>query len=90
MKERTSIGTKESFVFSMRRFGFRCHSNGIAGNIWDNFSSQTYKELPAVGKYKVQHPVTGEWREIDIRTRDGLVVTTREGYYAPSDKGRSR
>ena len=24
-------------------------TNAIAGNIWDNFSSQTYKELPSVG-----------------------------------------
>lgn len=39
-------------------------ANAIAGNIWDNFSSKTYKELPAVGKIKVRHPVSGavtEW-----------------------------
>ena len=24
-------------------------TNAIAGNIWDNFSSQTYKKLPSVG-----------------------------------------
>jgi hypothetical protein len=34
-------------------------TNAIAGNIWDNFSSQSYKQLPAVGSIKVRHPVTG-------------------------------
>jgi hypothetical protein len=35
-------------------------TNGLKGDIWDNFTSTTYKELPAVGKYKVHHPRTGE------------------------------
>jgi hypothetical protein len=34
-------------------------TNAIAGNIWDNFSSQTYKELPSVGSITVYDPVTG-------------------------------
>ena len=34
-------------------------TNAIAGNIWDNFSSQSYKQLPSVGSIKVRHPVTG-------------------------------
>jgi mono/diheme cytochrome c family protein len=34
-------------------------TNAIAGNIWDNFSSQSYKQLPPVGSIKVRHPVTG-------------------------------
>ena len=34
-------------------------TNAIAGNIWDNFSSQTYKELPAVGEVTVYNPMTG-------------------------------
>ena len=34
-------------------------TNAIAGNIWDNFSSESYKELPSVGTVKVRHPVTG-------------------------------
>jgi hypothetical protein len=29
------------------------------GNIWDNFSSQTYKDLPSVGSITVYHPFTG-------------------------------
>ena len=35
-------------------------TNAIAGNIWDNFSSQSYKELPSVGTIKVYDPFTGE------------------------------
>ncbi len=41
-------------------------TNAIAGDIWDNFSSQSYKELPSVGKYTVHHPTTGEPREYDM------------------------
>lgn len=35
-------------------------TNALRGNIWDNFSSETYKDLPAVGSVKVYHPITGE------------------------------
>jgi hypothetical protein len=35
-------------------------TNAIRGNIWDNFSSSTYKELPSVGKVTVQDPFTAE------------------------------
>src|SRR5262249_15005159 len=34
-------------------------TNAIAGNIWDNFSSASYKELPSVGTVKVLLPLTG-------------------------------
>ena len=34
-------------------------TNAIAGNIWDNFSSQTYKDLPSAGTITVYHPYTG-------------------------------
>ena len=37
-------------------------TNAIRGNIWDNFSSSTYKALPSVGTITVQHPFTGERR----------------------------
>jgi hypothetical protein len=33
-------------------------TNAIRGNIWDNFSSSTYKDLPSVGKITVQDPFT--------------------------------
>src|SRR6185369_1482432 len=35
-------------------------TNAIGGNIWDNFSSQSYKELPSVGNITWYDPVTGE------------------------------
>ena len=41
-------------------------TNGLGGDIWDNFTSQTYKELPAVGKVTVHHPKTGEPWEYEM------------------------
>lgn len=35
-------------------------TNALAGDIWDNFSSYAYKQLPSVGTVKVQHPYTYE------------------------------
>ncbi|HEX8130465.1 MAG TPA: hypothetical protein VF527_15295, partial [Pyrinomonadaceae bacterium] len=35
-------------------------TNAIRGNIWDNFSSETYKELPSVGTITIYDPITGE------------------------------
>jgi len=35
-------------------------TNAIGGNIWDNFSSKTYKDLPSVGSITYYHPYTGE------------------------------
>ena len=37
-------------------------TNALAGNIWDNFSSQSYKELPSVGTITWYQPYTGEQR----------------------------
>ena len=37
-------------------------TNAIRDNIWDNFSSQSYKDLPSVGSITVHHPITGEPR----------------------------
>jgi hypothetical protein len=37
-------------------------TNALEGNIWDNFSSQTYKELPSVGTITWYQPYTGEPR----------------------------
>ena len=34
-------------------------SNGIKDHVWDNFSSTTYKELPAVGAVSYFNPVSG-------------------------------
>jgi hypothetical protein len=35
-------------------------TNALAGNIWDNFSSQSYKDLPSVGTITWYHPYTGK------------------------------
>ena len=37
-------------------------TNAIGGNIWDNFSSQSYKDLPSVGTITWYQPYTGEPR----------------------------
>jgi hypothetical protein len=37
-------------------------TNALAGNIWDNFSSQSYKDLPSVGTITWYQPYTGEKR----------------------------
>ena len=41
-------------------------TNALAGNIWDNFSSSTYKSLPSVGKITVHDPFTGAPRSYDM------------------------
>ncbi len=35
-------------------------TNGIAGNIWDNFTSHSYKQLPSVGAVTLSDPFNGE------------------------------
>ena len=35
-------------------------TNALAGNIWDNFSSDTYKSLPSVGSVTLRDPFSGE------------------------------
>jgi hypothetical protein len=37
-------------------------TNALGGNIWDNFSSKSYKDLPSVGTVTVYDPFTGEPR----------------------------
>jgi len=36
-------------------------TNALRGNIWDNFSSESYKLLPSVGVSSYQDPFTGKW-----------------------------
>ncbi len=52
-------------------------TNGLAGHIWDNFSSQTYKELPAVGAIDV-------WDPISKGTSKWTVPSPGRGYYRPA------
>ncbi|RXH54114.1 hypothetical protein [Granulicella sibirica] len=35
-------------------------TNALEGNIWDNFSSRSYKDLPSVGEITVRDPYTGK------------------------------
>jgi len=35
-------------------------TNALGGNIWDNFSSQSYKDLPSAGTITIYDPYTGE------------------------------
>lgn len=41
-------------------------TNGLAGNIWDNFTSQSYKDLPSVGTIRVQDPYTGAYSNYEM------------------------
>ncbi|SCZ84910.1 c-type cytochrome [Nitrosomonas mobilis] len=41
-------------------------TNAIKGDIWDNFSSTSYKNLPSVGKAIIHHPVTREKIDYDM------------------------
>jgi hypothetical protein len=50
--------------------------NGLRDHVWDNFSSETYKTLPAVGSIQVWDPFTGQdtpWK----------VPANGRGYYRP-------
>lgn len=38
-------------------------TNAIAGHIWEDFSSQTYKDLPSIGDVTVHDPITGNARQ---------------------------
>ena len=41
-------------------------TNAIRNDIWDNFSSETYKELPATGKITLYNPVDGTPFQYDM------------------------
>jgi len=41
-------------------------TNALGGNIWDNFSSQSYKELPSAGEITWYQPITGEPRKYTL------------------------
>ncbi|HUP61502.1 MAG TPA: cytochrome c [Thermoanaerobaculia bacterium] len=51
-------------------------TNGLKDHIWDNFSSQTYKDLPAVGAIDVWDPISGT-------TSKWTVPSPGRGYYRP-------
>lgn len=49
-------------------------TNAMAGHVWDNFSSRTYKSLPSVGAIKVWNPYSGA-------EEDFVVEGGGPGYY---------
>jgi hypothetical protein len=52
-------------------------TNAIAGDIWDNFSSQTYKELPSVGSVEVFPAWGGDTENTEFfRKRDPSAIKT--------------
>ncbi len=54
-------------------------TNAVRGHVWDNFSSDTYKELPAVEKITTFNPMTGKDDNVfDLRQRG---VEHSVGYY---------
>jgi hypothetical protein len=58
---------------SARAFG----SNAMAGHIWDNFSSQTYKDLSPLGEMEFYNPLTPA-NPIKFKPKD---KNTGPGYY---------
>ena len=42
-------------------------TNAIRGDIWDNFSSDTYKQLPATGQITLYNPIDGTPWQYDMR-----------------------
>jgi hypothetical protein len=41
-------------------------TNALRDDIWDNFASTSYKELPSVGTIKVHDPYTGQERDFEM------------------------
>ncbi|HEV7860993.1 MAG TPA: hypothetical protein VGO91_20405 [Pyrinomonadaceae bacterium] len=41
-------------------------TNAIRDNIWDNFSSETYKDLPSVGTITIYDPISGEPKQFPM------------------------
>jgi hypothetical protein len=41
-------------------------TNALGGNIWDNFSSTSYKDLPSVGTITVQDPFSGDFKPYEM------------------------
>ena len=52
-------------------------TNAIRGNIWDNFSSESYKTLPSAGTIQIRHPMTG-------KTMDYPLPAGGRGYIRPA------
>jgi hypothetical protein len=59
-------------------------TNGMRGQVWDNFSSETYKSLPSVGRIRFYNPFSSEGL-LDDRCNDSYVAPSGgPGYYRPA------
>src|SRR5204862_529334 len=54
------IETAERNSVYWRATEMQTPANALRDNIWDNFSSESYKVLPSAGAIKIRHPVTGK------------------------------
>jgi len=52
-------------------------TNALRDNIWDNFSSESYKQLPSAGTMKIRHPASG--KEMDY-----VLPAGGRGYIRPA------
>jgi cytochrome c5/uncharacterized membrane protein YwzB len=59
-------------------------TNGMRGQVWDNFSSETYKNLPSVGAVRFYNPYSGA--QVDAWGNNDAYVAPGggPGYYRPS------
>lgn len=55
-------------------------TNALAGDIWDNFASSTYKQLPSVGKYTINYPTSSSMTNL----------TSDESYVVPPTSDNPR
>ncbi len=63
-------------------------TNAIAGNIWDNFSSKSYKDLPSVGTITVYNPFTGDPQPRQLDRADAVAGEAAEGCRARGQDSR--
>jgi len=62
-------------------------TNGLAGNIWDNFSSSAYKSLPSVGKVQIQEKHEPESYKLLMEGKGGPGFVKGSGHIHLADKG---
>lgn len=59
-------------------------TNGLRGEIWDNFSSETYKNLPAVGAVRFYNPFTNATPDALGNNDEYYPPGNGPGYYRPA------
>lgn len=61
-------------------------TNGMRGQVWDNFSSETYKNLPAVGEVRFYNPMLAAQRGVDKWGNNDSYAPPAggPGYYRPA------